>query len=232
MAKFPSKPQIFPSSLDFLNQLKENNNREWFNEHKVEFQKEQELIEAFADGLLHELNTDDVIETPSGRKSVYRIYRDTRFSKDKTPYKTHWSGSFRRATKYRRGGYYFHIEQGNSFIGGGFWGPSAQDLKQIREHIAFDATPLREILLSKAFISTFETLKGEQLKTTPKGFDADHENIDLLRYKQFLLIRRFSDKEILNERFLEEAALTFKNMRPFFDYMSEVLTTDINGIEI
>jgi len=232
MAKFLSKPQIFPSSLDFLNQLKENNNREWFNEHKVEFQKEQELIEAFADGLLHELNIDDVIETPSGRKSVDRIYRDTRFSKDKTPYKTYWSGSFRRATKYRRGGYYFHIEQGNSFIGGGFWGPSAQDLKQIREHIAFDATPLREILLSKAFISTFETLKGEQLKTTPKGFDADHENIDLLRYKQFLLIRRFSDKEILNERFLEEAALTFKNMRPFFDYMSEVLTTDINGIEV
>jgi uncharacterized protein (TIGR02453 family) len=232
MAKLQSKPQIHPSSLNFLDQLKENNNREWFNEHKEEFQKEQELIEAFADGLLQNLNVDDVIETPSGRKSVYRIYRDTRFSKDKTPYKIHWSGSFRRATKYRRGGYYFHIEKGNSFIAGGFWGPSAQDLKQIREHFAFDAAPLREIIQSGPFISTFGTLKGEQLKTAPKGFHADHENIDLLRYKQFLLIRRFSDEEVLNGQFLEEATLTFKNMRPFFDYMSEILTTDINGIEI
>ena len=232
MAKLHSKPQIYPSSLNILNQLKENNNREWFNEHKAEFQKEQEFIEIFADGLLQNLNIDDVIETPSGRKSVYRIYRDTRFSKDKTPYKTHWSGSFRRATKYRRGGYYFHIEQGNSFIAGGFWGPSVQDLKQIREHIAFDATPLRDILQSEAFVSTFETLKGEQLKTAPKGFNADHENIDLLRYKQFLLIRKFSDEEVLNDGFLEEATFTFKNMHPFFDYMSEILTTDINGIEI
>nr|WP_068893308.1 DUF2461 domain-containing protein [Pedobacter panaciterrae] len=232
MANPYSKPQIHRSNLKFLNTLKENNNREWFNDHKEEFQKEQELIEAFADGLLEELNVDDVIETPSGRKSVYRIYRDVRFSKDKTPYKTHWSGSFRRATKYRRGGYYFHIEQGNTFIAGGFWGPSTKDLKQIREHIAFDATPLRGILSSEEFVSTFGTLKGEQLKTMPKGFSVDHESIDLLRYKQFLLVRQFSDEEVLAEFFLKEAVKTFKNMRPFFDYMSEILTTDINGVEI
>lgn len=232
MAKLHSKPQIHPSNFDFLNQIKENNNREWFNVHKEEFQKEQGFIEDFADGLLKELNVEDVIETPSGKKSVYRIYRDTRFSKDKTPYKTYWSGSFRRATKYRRGGYYYHIEQGNSFIAGGFWGPSTQDLKQIREHIAFDATSLREILTSDSFVATFESLKGEQLKTTPKGFSADHQDIDLLRYKQFLLVRHFTDKEVLSESFFDEAIKTFKNMRPFFDYMSEILTTDINGIEI
>lgn len=232
MAKLHTKPQIYASSFDFLNQVKENNNREWFGLRKEEFQKEQGLIEDFAEGLLEELNIDDVIETLSGKKSVYRIYRDTRFSKDKTPYKTYWSGSFRRATKYRRGGYYFHIEQGNSFIAGGFWGPSAQDLKQIREHIAFDATPLKEILTSDSFVATFKSLKGEQLKTTPKGFSSDHENIDLLRYKQFLLVRHFTDAEVLSENFFEEATKTFKNMRPFFDYMSEVLTTDINGIEV
>lgn len=222
--------QLHPSNFDFLNKLGQNNDREWFHAHKDEFQKEQGQIENFADTVLQELNTHDVIETPSGKKSLYRIYRDTRFSKDKTPYKTHWSGSFSRAGKFRRGGYYFHLQEGNTYIAGGFFGPSAEDLKRIRQEISFDAAPLRKILSSASFISTFETLKGEQLKTTPKGFDANDEAIDLLRYKQFLLIRKFSDQEMLSEDFLQQAGQTFKNMRPFFDYMSEILTTDINGL--
>jgi len=224
-------PCICQSGFDFLNKLKKNNNREWFNAHKAAFQKELLLVEAFAEGLLMLLNTHDLIETASGKKSLYRIYRDTRFSSDKTPYKTHWSGSFRRATKYRRGGYHFHIEPGNSYIAGGFWGPVPQDLRRIRDDIAFDATPIRKILQSKTFVSMFKTLQGEQLKTTPQGFDAGHEAIDLLRYKQFLLIRPFSDKEVLSKDFLKEANLTFKAMRPFFDHMSEVLVTDSNGME-
>jgi uncharacterized protein (TIGR02453 family) len=224
--------RIDKSGFDFLNALRNNNERDWFNANKPAFETEQQKVEAFADALLAELGKSDVIETPSGKKSLYRIYRDTRFSKDKTPYKTHWSGSFKRATKYRRGGYYFHIEQGNSFLAGGFWGPSKEDLKLIRDNIAFDAGPLRAILNSKSFISTFGELRGEQLKTMPKGFAADHEAIDLLRYKQFLLIKKFSDEEVLNEDFLSIAAETFVNMRPFFDYMTETLTTDSNGLEI
>ncbi|WP_184543753.1 DUF2461 domain-containing protein [Mucilaginibacter sp. FT3.2] len=224
--------QIHPSGFTFLDALKENNDREWFNAHKPAFLQEQELMEGFATALLDELNSHDVIETASGKKSLYRIYRDTRFATDKTPYKTHWSGSFKRAGKQRRGGYYFHIERGNSFIGGGFWGPSTDDLKRVREEIAHDATPLRNILSSPSFINTFETLKGEQLKTTPKGFEAGHPAIDLLRYKQFLLVRRFTDDEVLNGQFLNEASQTFKNMRPFFDYMSEVLTSDANGLAL
>ncbi|MEP7163597.1 MAG: DUF2461 domain-containing protein [Ferruginibacter sp.] len=226
------KQVISASSLDFLRKLKTNNNRDWFNAHKDQFLKEQQLIEAFADALLRELNTHDLIETPSGKKSLHRIYRDTRFSDNKTPYKLNWSGSFRRATKLRRGGYYFHIEPGNSFIAGGFWGPDTHDLKRIRDEIAFDAAPLRKILKSKAFTSTFGTLMGEQLKTSPKGFDAASDAIELLRFKQYLLIRKFPDKEVLKESFLDVANKTFKNMRPFFDYMSAVLTTDSNGILI
>ncbi|SMC62021.1 DUF2461 domain-containing protein [Pedobacter nyackensis] len=232
MQSSTNKAQLFPSNLTFLNKLKSHNDRDWFNSNKEEFQHEQGMVVAFAEALLQELNIHDVIETPSGAKSVYRIYRDTRFSKDKTPYKTYWSGSFRRATKYRRGGYYFHIEAGNSFVGGGFWGPNANDLKLIREDISFDSAPLRKILNSASFISTFEKLKGEQLKTTPKGFDANSEAIDLLRFKQFLLIRKFSDEEVLSADFLKEVGQTFRNMRPFFDYMSEVLTTDINGLSV
>jgi uncharacterized protein (TIGR02453 family) len=224
--------QVPKSSLDFLNLIKKNNNRDWFNAHKDEFLKEQEHVERFAHELLMELNAHDSIETASGKKSLHRIYRDIRFSKEKTPYKTNWSGNFKRATKQRRGGYYFHIEPYNSFIAGGFWGPSNEDLKRIRDDFEFDDNPIRKILKNNKFISTFGTLQGEQLKTTPKGFDSDSKAIDLLRYKQFLLIRRFTDKDVLDPSFLKEANETFKNMRPFFDYMSEILSADINGIEI
>jgi uncharacterized protein (TIGR02453 family) len=220
------------SSLEFLKLLKQNNNREWFHEHKEMFIKQQSFIEVFAGALLAEMNVHDLIETASGKNSLHRIYRDTRFSSDKTPYKTNWSGSFRRASRQRRGGYYFHIEPGNSFAAGGFFGPNAEDLKRIREDISYDAQPLRKILKSKPFVTTFGALQGEQLKTVPKGFDANNEGIDLLRYKQFLLIRRFTDEEVLGPSFLKETNQTFKNMRPFFDYMSDVLSTDTNGLPI
>ncbi len=220
------------SAFNFLKTLSKNNNREWFTQHKEQFLKEQEHIYNFADGLLAALNKHDIIETPSGKKACYRIYRDVRFSKEKTPYNTYFSGSFRRATKYRRGGMYFHLEPGNSWLAGGFWSPNAEDLKRVRDDIAFDAAPLRKILKSKSFTDTFGMLKGEQLKKSPKGFDAEHEAIDLLRYKQFLLVKRFTDAEVLSIDFLQQANQTFKNMRPFFDYMSEVLTTDLNGMEV
>jgi uncharacterized protein (TIGR02453 family) len=220
------------SSLDFLLQLKENNNKPWFDANKPKYLNELNHIEAFADALLHELSKTDVLETSSGKKSVYRIYRDIRFSKDKTPFKTFWGGSFTRATKERRGGYYFHLEQGNSFFAGGFWGPNAADLKRIRSEFAHDPETFQKILNSKSFVNTFGSLQGEQLKTAPKGFDVNHKAIDLLRYKQFLIIKRFTDQEVLSPLFLEQALETCKNMRPFFDYMSEVLTTDVNGASV
>ena len=227
-----SQPLVPASGIAFLKTLKSNNNRDWFNAHKERFLEEQEAVAVFADALLLTLNQHDVIETPSGKKSLHRIYRDTRFSNDKTPYKANWSGYFGRAGKQRRGGYYFHLESGNSYIAGGFWAPNPADLKRIRDDIAFDAAPLRKIIRQKSFVSSFGSLKGEQLKTTPKGFDANDAAIDLLRYKQYLLIRKFADKEVTSSSFLQEAASTYKNMRPFFDYMSGVLSTDINGIVV
>ncbi len=224
--------QIRESSLHFLQLLKNNNNRDWFAAHKELYTKAQDNIILFADALLAQLGSHDLVDTPSGKKSLHRIYRDTRFSSDKTPYKTNWSGNFTRATKSRRGGYYFHIQPGNSYIAGGFWGPSPPDIKRIRDEIAFDAAPLRKILKSKSFVSSFGELRGEQLKTAPRGFDNQHEAIDLLRYKQFLLIRTFTNKEVLDASFVKQASHTYKNMRPFFDYMSEVLTTDVNGIAV
>ncbi len=139
------------SNLDFLVDLKNNNNRDWFNEHRALFEKEQSQITEFADEVLENLNKHDVIETLSGKKSLYRIYRDVRFSKDKTPYQIYWGGGFKRAGKFRRGGYYFHLEKGNSLLAGGFWGPNAKDLKRIREDISLDDKYLRDIIQSKSF---------------------------------------------------------------------------------
>lgn len=220
---------IMKSSLQFLDLIRQNNNREWFEAHKGEFLVQQTAVERFADQLLAELNGHDLIETPSGKKSMHRIYRDIRFSKNKAPYKSNFSGNFTRATPQRRGGYYFHLEPGNTFIGGGFQAPNAGDLKRIREEISADPKPLRQLLSDASFIRTFGSLKGEQLKTAPKGFAMEDQAIDLLRYKQFLLIRNFTDKEVESPAFVKEVSETFRNMRPFFDYMSEVLSSNNNG---
>jgi len=225
--------KIEKNNLTFLEDLKKNNNRDWFQENKATYQKNHEEIIAFADEVLRNLNEHDLIETASGKKSLFRIYRDVRFSKDKSPYKTHWSGGFQRATKLRRGGYYFHIEPGgNSMVGGGFWAPNKEDLQRIREEIATDASEMREILADPVFVKTFGSLDGEQLKRAPKGFDPDHENIDLLRYKQFIFSRNFSDEEVLSPDFANTLDTCFRAMRPFFDFMSEILTTDANGVPL
>lgn len=221
---------ITKENLDFLTDLSANNNREWFTENKKRYDLNHNNIISFADELLVLMNKHDVIETPTGKKSLYRIYRDVRFSKDKSPYKSNWAGGFQRATKLRRGGYYFHIQPGNqSFLGGGFWAPNKEDLQRIREDISADPSELRAILSDKNFVSTFGSLMGEQLKTAPKGFDKEDPAVDLIRYKQFIFGKNFTDKEVLDPNFVNVANETFKKMRPFFDYMSEVLTTDSNG---
>lgn len=226
------KVSIQQSNFDFLKLLKKNNDRDWFNKNKDRYLKELQNIELFADALLAEMNKHDEIETVSGKKSLHRIYRDVRFSKEKTPYNIHWGGGFKRATKAKRGSYYFHLQPGNSFVAGGFWGPEPVDLKRVRDEFAYDAKPFRVILKNKNFAKMFGTLKGEQIKTTPKGFDANNEAIDLLRYKQYLLIKPFTDKEVISPDFVKTVNTTFVHMRPFLNYMSDVLTTDVNGISI
>lgn len=220
------------ANFKFLKDLKANNNRDWFNTNKNEYLKQHENTIEFADALLEKLNKHDNIETPTGKKSLFRIYRDVRFSKDKSPYKTNWAGGFKRATKYLRGGYYFHIDPDNVFVGGGFWAPNKEDLQRIREDIVADSSELRKILNSKSFKQTFGQLDGEQLKTCPKGFDKEHPDVDLLRYKQFIISKKFSLKEAQSADFTTMVDDTFKKMRPFFDYMSQSVTTDSNGVSI
>lgn len=220
---------IKKDSLHFLIDLHKNNNREWFNANKERYLGAHGNIVDFVDALLAEMNKHDHIETASGRKAMFRIYRDVRFSKDKTPYNHHWSASFKRATKKLRGGYYLRIESGNSRAVGGFWGPNTEDMKRIREDIDANYPDWEALLQEKTITETFGDLWGEQLASAPRGYDKDHPAIKLLRYKQFMLRHTFTDEEVLSPDFLLKVSDTFKKMRPFFDHMSEVLTTDANG---
>jgi len=216
------------STLTFLRTLAKNNNRTWFAEHKDRYVAAQQNVKHCMQELEQLLNKHDVIES----HRVYRIYRDVRFSKDKTPYKSNIGCGFTRATEARRGGLFVNIQPGESFVGGGFWAPSAPDLKRIRSEIAVDAKPFRKVLRAKKFKEYFGELRGECLKTAPKGVDKNHPDIDLLRYKQYLLMRPFTDAEVLSDSFVAECNKTFKAMRPFFDLMSLTLTTDENGESI
>jgi len=226
------KTVIEADSISFLKKLSKNNNRDWFNEHKNMYLKAHNNIVAFADALLIEMNKHDHIETESGKKALFRIYRDVRFSKEKTPYNTHWSGGFKRATKKLRGGYYFRIEPGNSFIAGGFWGPEPDDIKRIRQDIDLNYKEWKKLLANKTLANTFGKIIGEQVGSAPRGYSKEHPAIDLLRYKQFILKYEFTDKEIYSPDFLKKVNDTYKKMRPFLDYMSDVLTTDGNGVSI
>jgi len=223
---------IKKESIDFLKALSKNNDRDWFNANKNKYIEAHDNIIAFADALLLEMNKHDNIETPSGKKALFRIYRDVRFANDKTPYNSHWSGAFKRATKKLRGGYYFHIKPGDSFLAGGFWGPEPNDMKRIREDIDLNYKDWKKLLANKTLVNTFGKLEGEQVSSAPRGYSKDHPAIDLLRYKQFILKYEFTDKEVLAPDFLHKVNDCFKKMRPFLNYMSEVLTTDANGVSL
>lgn len=218
--------------FEFLDEIKVNNDRTWFSAHKKQYEESLSVMVKFAESLLAEMNKHDQIETPSGKRSLFRIYRDVRFSKNKLPYKTSWSGSFKRASNMLRGGYYYHIEPGNTFLVGGFFGPNSNDLKHIRKQIEQDDDQLRSVLDSNDTKAYFGNLLGEQVKTAPKGFAKDHRAIDLLRFKQFMLKHTFSDKEALSENFHISISQGFQRLRPFLDVMSETLTTDLNGISL
>lgn len=221
--------RIVQSNLDFLSNLEKNNNREWFNNHKDLYLKERKNIISFADDLLLKMNSHDNIENESGKKCLHRIYRDVRFSKNKLPYKNNWPISFIRATNLLRGSYYVHIQHNASFVGVGFWGPSPEDLKRIRMQFTMFGNEFNDILADKKFINTFGEMQGSQLKIGPKGFDKNDQYINLLKYKQFLISKTFTDKEVLSKDFSEKIINVFKVARPFLNFFSEALTTDING---
>jgi len=219
---------INPDIFTFYKDLDKNNNREWFESHKPRFKALESEVKDFNEIVKFGLEETDDIE----KVKMFRIYRDVRFSKNKTPYKTHFGVSFLRKKPNLRGSYYMHLTPQNSFIASGFWNPNPMDLLRIRKDLEMDAQELRDVITDFTFKKVWGELQGDVVKTSPKGFNIDHPNIDLIRHKQFLFIKRFDDKSVLSSDFQKEVIKSFSAIRPFFDLMTNVLTTDLNGVSL
>tara|TARA_B100000768_G_scaffold180978_1_gene202406 strand:+ start:505 stop:1173 length:669 start_codon:yes stop_codon:yes gene_type:complete len=213
------------SIFSFLKKLKLNNNREWFLENKPVFKSHESQVKIFGEELKSRLNKFDNID----RFKVFRIYRDVRFSKDKTPFKTHFGLTWHRIKPQFRGGYYLHLSPGNNFLACGFWDPSPNDLKRIRQELNFDSQNFKDLINETSFRSTWGELKGNELKTAPRGMDKNHTDIQLIRKKQYIFSINYSNKEVCEKNFINKLQDSIKKVRPFVNYMSEVLTTDENG---
>ena len=214
--------------LKFLNDLNSNNNRDWFNINKKRYEYSLEQIKSFTTELVELMNLHDKIEN----YRIFRIYRDIRFSKNKTPYKNNFGISLVREKPWLRGGYYLHIKPSDSFSAVGFWQPDKNDLFRIRKEIEIDGKEFNDMVSSKLIIKNWGNLVGDSLKTNPRGFSKDHEYISILRKKSFLFKKSYSNKEVISKDFLSRLNEDFLDLRSFLDYMSNILTTDLNGISI
>ena len=216
---------LFSPILAFLDDLSRNNNRPWFELHRPGYQAARAAFEQFVDGLIDEFRDSDRLEGLSARECIARIFRDIRFSKDKTPYKTNlaalvapggWRGS--------AFGYYLSVApHDQTFAAGGLHEPTPDQLNSFRQAIARDAAAFKKITQAPGFVEAFGAVQGERLKTAPKGYDRAHPEIELLQLKEILVIHRFTDREVLAGDFKEKVVRTCRAMRPFLDYLDEVM---------
>jgi len=209
---------IQQSTFNFLKKLKKNNQRDWFDKNKNLYLEAQADMEQLVEKLIAGLSSMDkrIGSDLEAKKCMFRIYRDTRFSKDKTPYKTHLSASINPGGKKEISpGYYVHIQPGNSFVCGGIWMPPPPQLAAIRQEIDYNLDEFKKILGSKEFKKLFGALDPEdRLKTTPKGYAKDHPGIDLLQNKSFIVVHYIDDKKITSKSCMKTMHAALKAMLP------------------
>ena len=211
--------------IDFLKDLRENNNKEWFDINRERYDQARAQMLFFTELMIQEIHKfDPEIPLLNPRDCLFRIFRDVRFSPDKTPYKTHM-GSFiaPNGRKSIRAGYYIHIEPGNSFLGGGIWAPAAEPLRAIRSEIYDNAQGFKEVIEKPGFKKYFKSIEGDKLKTAPKGFPKDFEDIDLLRYKSYAFGFRVNDQIIMGNKFVEMVLDAFKELYLANRYLNSAL---------
>ncbi len=208
--------------LEFLSELSQNNNREWFEGKKEHFQELRQRHEQFIDSVIEGLSTfDPIICTPKAKDCIFRIYRDVRFSHNKDPYKEHF-GAFVSANgkKSERPGYYIHIQPGNSFVGGGVYQPGPQVLKKIRQEIYYDSKALKSLLENKEFKKIYPSLYEDKLSRPPKDFDPAFPDIDLIKYKSWFVEHSFTDAEVVSPDFLNKTLNVLKFAVPLNLFMN------------
>ena len=209
------------STLQFLRNLEKNNNREWFNENKTLYQEAQQDVISFVEKLIEEMvDFDEEMGKLEAKKSVFRIYRDTRFSKDKTPYKTNFGAGLGMGKGNKISGYYLHIEPGKSFLAGGVYKPEPSVLKTIRQEISAFGDEFKAILEQDEFRNYFRGLSVEdKLKKVPQGFEKDDKMAEFLKLKHFIVTHPVSDEQLLSENAVKEFTKIFKAMKPLNDFL-------------
>jgi len=216
--------QIDKLTLLFLSDLKQHNDREWFNQNRKRYEAAKLNYETFVQEVINSITTfDPIFRGLEAKSCTFRINRDIRFSTDKSIYKTHMGafivrGGKKNGDKYT--GYYVHVEPGNSFIAGGAHIPPAGWLKAIREKIAEQGDELVRIINNRDFVKYYGSIDGEKLKTAPKGFPKDHPHVDLLKFKSYLAVKSFTDKEITSGECFDEIVKGFRTMKPFNDFLN------------
>jgi uncharacterized protein (TIGR02453 family) len=212
-------PANLQTALTFLEDLKFNNNREWFHANRKRYDESRAAFEALVADVMGRFAPIEDLGKTAAKDCIFRINRDVRFSKDKSPYKTNLGALIGNGGRKSTGrSYYINLEPGESFIAGGVYDPQPETLKQIRAAIAEKPDKLRKIITNKDFVKFFGDLRGDSLKTAPKGYASDHPAIDLLKHKQFLALHLLNDDDVLKDDFAAHVIDVCKVLKPFEGY--------------
>ena len=212
-------------TLNFLSTLEINNNREWFNENKQLYLEAKANVENVVNEVISEVaEFDSSVERLEAKNCIFRIYKDTRFSEDKTPYKTNLGASLveKGPKTLNHAGYYIHFEPGKSFLAGGVYMTEPKNLKAIRETISSDGDAFLKILNKKSFKDVLE-LQGTKLVKVPQGFDKEDPMGDYLKFKQFTVFHPLSDADVLDKDFVKNTVKVLKEIYPFNRFLNEAI---------
>ncbi|MDQ1163079.1 uncharacterized protein (TIGR02453 family) [Chryseobacterium sp. SORGH_AS 447] len=216
---------LSPEVFGFLKTLNTNNNREWFTEHKNLYVESQQNVIAFLEDLINEMaGFDEDLAKIDAKKALFRIYRDTRFSKDKIPYKTNFGASLGMGKGSQKGGYYLHLEPGKSFIAGGIYMPEASVLKELRKEISLYAEDFLAVINNQEFKKHFPELdQDDKLKKVPQGFEKEDPMAEYLKLKNFIVVYNLKDEEVLDKNAVKKLTGIFKLMKPLNDFLNAPL---------
>jgi uncharacterized protein (TIGR02453 family) len=211
--------------LNFLSELRVNNNKEWFDQNRGRYEESRKKVLFLTELVIHEVSKfDDEIGGLTAKDCVFRIFRDVRFSNDKTPYKTNM-GSFiaRGGRKSMGAGYYFHIEPGGSFVGGGSYCPPADSLKALRTEIFDHPDEFKKLIYSDSFRKTYPEMYDDKLKTPPKGFPKEFPDVDLLKYKSYAFTSRIDDSVVAGDAYVGKIIDAFKELAPVNRFLNTAI---------
>jgi uncharacterized protein (TIGR02453 family) len=211
--------------LSFLRGLDKNNNRAWFEGHRADYETALGRFEEFVGSVIMEISRFDDLAGVTPKECMFRIFRDVRFSKDKSPYKTAMGASIGPGGRKSMGfPYYLHVQPGNhSMLAGGWHDPSPEQFTAWRNAVDKNPASIKKIIGRKEFVAAFGGLAGEKLARAPRGYPADHPALDLLRMKEVAVMHTVTDKDLLSSSIVQDSAAVYKTMKPFLDYLKTIL---------